>query len=204
MEQTDPRSLRQKNFQKAVKTIGLSKVVEITGRQRSQVSDCAAGRRTIGEKLARKLESELGLEPGCLDLPDVGGSGIEVTTAGQHRVPLLPWEFVNNPNGANPLEILLTNMNLSPGSFAAKIIDQSMSPMFNVGDHIIVDPGIAPSPGDFVIASSPDGAVFRRYRLVSKDRFLLVPLNEDFPVLEGSDEVVIIGVMVEHRIYRQR
>lgn len=204
MTPTDPRSLRQQNFQRTVKAIGLSKIVDITGRQRSQISDCAAGRRTIGEKLARRLEIELSLEPGSLDLPDIGGSGVEISTVGQHRVPLLPWAAVTEPQGIEPIDVLLTNMDLSAEAFALRIADSSMSPAFNIGDIVIIDPNISPAPGDYVVAIAYDEAVFRRFRRNSQESFRLIPNNQDFPPLDSGDEVKIIGVMVEHRIYRHR
>ena len=92
----DVRKNRQINLQRVVKTLGISKVLELTGRQRSQVSDCAAGRRTIGEKLARSFETELGLEPGCLDLPLIEGEGLSIKPVGQRQVPLLSWLSVRS------------------------------------------------------------------------------------------------------------
>ena len=49
MDMQELRKLRTSNFALIVKTKGLSQIVEITGRQKSQISVCAAGRRTIGE-----------------------------------------------------------------------------------------------------------------------------------------------------------
>ena len=86
---------------------------------------------------------------------------------------------------------------------ALEIKDPSMSPVFNIGERIIIDTGLTPAPGDYVVAVSDGEAVFRKFRLETKDKFLLIPLNNDFPVIENSS-TTIIGVMVEHRIYRRR
>ena len=63
MDMQELRKLRTSNFALIVKTKGLSQIVEITGRQKSQISDCAAGRRTIGERLARSLPSTFIRQP---------------------------------------------------------------------------------------------------------------------------------------------
>lgn len=200
---TDVRILRQKNFQQIVKSVGLAKVMEITGRQRSQIADCAAGRRTIGEKLARGLESELGLELGSLDLPELNGDGLSVAPVGQRRVPLLPWTQVASGGDNEPTDVLLTSMKVSTNAFAIEIRDQSMSPAFAAGDRVIIDPEIAPVPGDFVVAIVCGEAVFRKFRKQTQNEFGLVPLNPDFPTLSGNEVEKIVGVMVEHRIYRK-
>ena len=86
-----------------------------------------------------------------------------------------------------------------------------MKPEFNEGDRIIVDPNVAPHPGDFVVAKNHnEEATFKKYRQRGIDEngndiFELIPLNEDYPTLR-SDLVPlkIIGTMVEHRRYRKR
>ena len=51
--------------------------------------------------------------------------------------------------------------------------------------------------------------VFRKYRargvVNGKNSFDLAPLNDDYPVLSAvNEELLIFGVMIEHRKYRQR
>lgn len=202
----DVRKNRQINFQRVVKSLGISKVLEMTGRQRSQVSDCAAGRRTIGEKLARSFETELGIEPGSLDLPLIEGEGLSIKPVGQRQVPLLSWLSVQSGRFDEPIDILTTDMKLSEGAYALEITDGAMSPVFKPGDRVIIDPSIEPVPGDYVLAISktknPSEACFRKYRMKTQSSFCLVPLNPDFPQIEG-ETVNVIGVMVEHRIYRK-
>lgn len=202
MDMQELRKLRTSNFALIVKTKGLSQIVEITGRQKSQISDCAAGRRTIGERLARKLEAELCLEPGSLDLP-IKGEGLSISQVGQYRVPLRTWSDIASGLDSEPIDVLLTSMKPIGNLLALEIKDPSMSPVFNIGERIIIDTGLTPAPGDYVVAVSDGEAVFRKFRLEAKDKFQLVPLNNDFPVIENSS-TTIIGVMVEHRIYRRR
>lgn len=71
---------------------------------------------------------------------------------------------------------------------------------------MLIDPALAPNPGDYVAARTAGfQATFKRYRVRGIDPngrevFELVPLNPDYPTLRSSEEdLVVIGVMVEHR-----
>ncbi|MNP76628.1 hypothetical protein D3C76_1738990 [compost metagenome] len=63
-------------------------------------------------------------------------------------------------------------------------------------------------PGEFVVAkNNGHEATFKKYRPlgVGIDDFELIPLNPDYPVLRSADmQLRIIGVMIEHRIYRRK
>lgn len=99
-----------------------------------------------------------------------------------------------------------TDQDLSEWAFALDIEGISMMPEFRPGDRIIVDPDIAPNPGDFVVAKNGKAqATFKKYRprgidVSGNEIFELVPLNDDYPSLRSDIEKLnIIGVMVEHR-----
>jgi SOS-response transcriptional repressor LexA len=99
-----------------------------------------------------------------------------------------------------------TDQDLSDWAFALDVEGQSMIPMFQPGDRIIVDPEIAPNPGDFVIARNGSAqATFKKYRPRGIDIngemiFELVPLNDDYPTLRSDTErLTVIGVVTEHR-----
>jgi len=109
------------------------------------------------------------------------------------------------------LEYILTDLDLSEHSFALRIEGDSMEPDFKDGDVIIVDPEVEPTPGEFVVAKNGGNqATFKKYRPTYTDlngcqHFELVPLNDDYPVINSDHQpLVIIGVMVEHRIYRRK
>ncbi len=113
------------------------------------------------------------------------------------------------PGGA--FEFLLTDLELSDNAFALEIEGNSMTPDFNEGDRVIVDPAIQPRPGDFVVAKNGrEEATFKKYRARGigadgREAFELIPLNPDYPTISSEhDHVRIIGVMVEHRRYRKR
>jgi len=94
----------------------------------------------------------------------------------------------------------------SKWSFFLEIDGDSMLPEFKPGDRILIDPDVAPRPGDFVAAkNSKDEATFKKYRVRGQSEtgetlFDLVPLNEDFETLQSDKtHLTIIGTMVEHR-----
>lgn len=107
------------------------------------------------------------------------------------------------------VEHLPTNSKLSDRSFALELRGDSMLPEFSEGDIVIIDCDLSPQPGDFVVATNGGNeATFKRYRLISTgavDIFELVPLNENYPTMRSdTNQIQVIGVMVEHRKFRKR
>jgi SOS-response transcriptional repressor LexA len=108
-------------------------------------------------------------------------------------------------------ELILTDLDVSEGTFGLRIKGSSMLEEFREGDVVIIDPAVQPLPGDFVVAkNTEEEATFKKYRpRGSNDRgdmvFELVPLNDDYPTLQSErDHLRVVGVMVEHRKYRRR
>ena len=89
--------------------------------------------------------------------------------------------------------------------FGVTVDGMSMSPRFMPNDELVIDPNLAPQPGNFVIAQNGDYEVtFKKYRVTGYDeegreQFQLVPLNPDFGVLDSvQHRISIIGVVVKH------
>lgn len=137
---------------------------------------------------------------------------------GAHRIPIISYVQAGNWTGifepyapSNADEWLLTDVELSNGSFALQIKGDSMLPEFKPGDRVIVDPVISPQPGDYVVAKNgEEEATFKKYRPRGMNErgdvvFELVPLNEDYPSMRSDlTPIRIVGTMVEHRKYRKR
>ncbi|CAE6811070.1 LexA repressor [Paraburkholderia aspalathi] len=137
---------------------------------------------------------------------------------GQRAIPVISYvqagmmtEVVDPFALGDGLETILTDLDVSEQTFALIIDGPSMLPEFNEGDKVIIDPAASPRPGDFVVAKNgKEEATFKKYRPRGTSErgdmvFELVPLNDDFPVLNSErDHLQIIGVMVEHRKYRRR
>ena len=137
---------------------------------------------------------------------------------GAHRIPMISYVQAGAWTGAYDLyapvdadEWLLTDLELSDGSFALEIKGDSMLPEFKPGDRVIVDPVIAPQPGDYVVAKNgEEEATLKKYRPRGMNErgdvvFELVPLNEDYPSMRSDlTPIRIVGTMVEQRKYRKR
>lgn len=88
------------------------------------------------------------------------------------------------------------------------IHEDSMQPIFKPKHLVLIDPALAPSSGDYVIARDDNEQVlFRKWRDCGIDdksghRYSqLVALNPDYPPLDSRfTEFVVCGVATEHRI----
>lgn len=142
----------------------------------------------------------------------------ERAAVGYREIPVISYvqagmmtEAVDPFSLGDGFETITTDLDLSGGAFGLIIKGPSMEPEFKEGDKVIIDPAIAPQPGDFVVAkNSHEEATFKKYRPRGTSErgdmiFELVPLNDDFAMLHSErDHLHIIGVMVEHRKYRRR
>ncbi len=147
-----------------------------------------------------------------------GGTFMPLAEVNSRRVPLISYVQAGALAAKSPieafdgsLEYILTDLDISEFSFALRIEGDSMEPDFKAGDVIIVDPEIEPTPGEFVVAKNGgEQATFKKYRPTYTDmkgcqHFELVPLNDDYPVINSENQpLTIIGVMIEHRIYRRK
>ncbi|SXK95384.1 LexA family protein [Klebsiella pneumoniae] len=147
-----------------------------------------------------------------------GGTFKSIAEVSSRRVPLISYvqagALAERPTIEaldGDLEYILTDFELSEFSFALRIEGDSMEPDFKEGDVIIVDPELEPMPGEFVVAKNGGNqATFKKYRPTYTDmkgtqHFELVPLNDDYPIINSDAQpLAIIGVMVEHRIYRRK
>ena len=86
--------------------------------------------------------------------------------------------------------------------FALRVKGDSMEPEFVEGDIIVVNPHIAPKPGDFVIVKNEDNgeATFKQLKRYG-DTLILHPLNPKYPDIEVTPrhKVRIIGKVVEKK-----
>jgi SOS-response transcriptional repressor LexA len=117
------------------------------------------------------------------------------------KVPLLNWhqmgQMVTNEHlpGVIRAEALVETTDVSgTRTFALKVSDNSMEPLFSDGEMIFVNPDLEWKPGDYVIAKSRDrhsDAILLRQVKSIGSQCMLHPLNrkyEDLP-LTKQDEV---------------
>lgn len=174
-----------------------------------------------------KLAKTLGVAPESLLLgenDEVGSSrgfnNVEPAVIPQgSRVPILSYVQAGHWRGMceqatsfdGNVEYVSASVDIGPCGFGLWLRGNSMTPFFNEGDLVIVDPDEQPRPGDYVVAKNGgEEATFKKYRPRGIDEngqevFELVPLNDDYPTMHSDRQhIEIIGVMVEHRTFRKR
>lgn len=142
-------------------------------------------------------------------------SNVTNSDIGLRKIPLINYiqaglmsEVVDIYEVGDAQEYLSTTKKVSNNTFALEIRGNSMSPLFNEGDRIIIDPAVAPTPGKYVVAKNGhEEATFKKYQLRGINEngdeiFELVPINPDYPSLRSDKEkLIIIGTAVEvHKI----
>ena len=202
---------------------GYRAVATATGLDEEYIYQLYKGiKKSMGPDAAKSIARAYadGRPPGWFDLPPSeksGAANVEVAPMGDRRIPVISaiqagmWaEILDNFAPGDADEWLMTDLELSASAFALTIRGDSMLPEFNPGDRVIIDPEIAPQPGDFVAAKNGEQeATFKKYRPRGMDAqgniiFELVPLNDDYPTLRSDvQHIKIVGAMVEHRKYRR-
>lgn len=142
---------------------------------------------------------------------------IQIENDDNIKIPILTTEQLqqlDTTNNTPPIshigEFIMTSGSVSEATFAFKVIDDSMKPDFLSGDIVIMDALQKPNPGEFVIVRVDNEILFRKFQVESyrdgkTESFSLSPLNNDFPTLSSAkNRIVILGTMVEHRIYRRK
>lgn len=184
--------------------------------------------KAMGDYIARRIELAIGERPGWMDVPHDEDGAVHVdppisrpfdenvrpVSMGRRPIPVISavqagalrdMENPYEPGDGYAVEYT-DDTSLSRWAFGLDVEGNSMSPRFQQGNRLIVDPDRTPRPGDFVIArNGTNQATFKKYRPRGIDAqgnevFELVPLNDDYPTLRSDTErLTIIGVVTEVR-----
>ncbi len=126
---------------------------------------------------------------------ELSGSTHHSAAGHVRKVPMLNWDQIEqmvtrkDPSRAIRAEAMLETTDV-PGklTFALKIKDNSMQPLFSEGEIIFVNPDLPSEPGHYVVVESedgrPEGALLRQLKEIG-GQSILHPLNrryEDPPV----------------------
>ena len=181
--------------------------------------------RNLGDDLARKIEQAEGLPNGWLDHVRqdeahprgqtlAPSSHANVGEAQQpHRLakeyPLISWvaagswqESCDNFQPGSADEWLLSNENAGPHGYWLEVKGNSMLPTFTPGMRILVRPeGFDLISGKFYIAKLLDTeeTTFKQY-VRDAGAALLQPLNPAYPILPVTDNVRIIGYVIDAKL----
>lgn len=191
-----------------------TKAAALAGISQGFLSKIEGNKAGAGPETVIKLAGAYGIS---MERLYVGESNVEEAPADFRRIPVLDYvqagHWMSVGNGIQEdgeREQITTNLDLPPSSFALRVRGESMTPRFNDGDVVIINPLLQPHDGDFVVAKDHIGdATFKEYKHLRSEKgeahFLLVPLNPHFsPLRSDVEPIAIVGVMVEHRSYRRR
>lgn len=121
--------------------------------------------------------------------------GYEIERGIQSKVPLISWVRAGVWTGISDIfypgeadEWITVVSPVGQDSFALRVHGDSMSPEFNPGDIIIVDPDKLPENSSYVVAKietdSQNGeATFKQF-VRDADKIYLKPLNRQYPVMD--------------------
>lgn len=155
--------------------------------------------RVIGVELAQKLEHAMGKHPGWIDRPQGGwavreeGERYQPAAIG-NSCPLLTWTEAGNfgkVKSDNHRTLIPCPIRCSADSFVLRVQDESMTPRFQIGDLIFVDPNAEPTPGRFVIVKIFNAPVvlLRQVIFESGELYLATPRSEVRSYLKYTDIV---------------
>lgn len=132
------------------------------------------------------------------------------SAAGEVRkIPLLQWQHIDEAVHAKTLpdvihaEAVIEATDVSgTRTFALKVQDDSMEPLFSEGEMIFVNPDSEWQPGDYVIAKGEDGgppAVLLRQIKHLGSQCMLHPLNRKYADLPLTNQDDVWGKIVRLR-----
>ena len=175
---------------------------------------------TIRSDMVIKTAQVLGVSPdwlnngvGPMQVKDSNVSDY-IELSSKRMIPVISFVHAGYPNSSQALtdEYIDATENFVNKAYALRIKGDSMLPLLQEGDLIVVDPTARCKPGDYVIARFPDQeeSTFKKLRYSGIDRngqpiMELVPLNSDYPTYNSSvTPFEICGKVIEHRSYFKR
>lgn len=215
-ERKERDAIRQKNLQKLVARYGSIRALAIAiSRSPNQIGETLNGRRPFGDTIAQHIESSLNLKPGYLDEENTSVPGIEVNVRPLNkeerkitRIPLLSSVQAGLPTDHGDIcydEYVDVLGDLPKGCYALKVSGDSMSPLMDNGDVVVVDPDRWPKPGDCIVARSElenlSEATVKRYYPVGfdvtgREIFEARPFNPEYATMHSVDQrLSIVGTV---------
>ena len=175
-------------------------------RTRSQVAQYLSpsynNGRSIGEKVARHIERELGLPALWLDSPQNVAPGPDITG----RLPLISWvragELCEAPDNFQPgdaEEWFDCPVKHGPNAYCLRVkgdsMDDGTAGGYRDGEIIFIDPAIGAVAGHDVVVRTPDGkTTFKRLKR-DQDGLYLLGLNGK-KIIRVPEGTVFCGVVI--------
>lgn len=201
---------RRKNLEKLVEKYGSVTALAIAlSRSPQQINNMLNGKKSFGDGITQYIEDTLELDNGYLDKGNSSG-GLEPTAMPNKQIPLISFVQagqLTNPGDLIADEYVICYGDASPTAFALRVKGDSMTPIFDEGDIVIVDDQKAPAVGSYVVARSEldamEEATIKQYYIAGYDEhgreiFELRPINPNYPVMNSQQlKLKVIGVVVE-------
>lgn len=169
----------------------------------SYISQILTGKRGFGEKAARKMEERLKLPYNYFDTQKIkqeheNYSALPIEQV-LKSVPILTWiQAVDYKAAFANLEkndFIATDATVRDNTFALKINDDIMRPVFEPGSIAIIEPSLSPVPNDYVLAKDGTEATLKKLIKDGPDWYLQ-PLNPQYPTKDAS-KFDIVGVVIQ-------
>lgn len=197
------------------KKVDITAVHEATGISYEMIRRYKTGLAKPREDNLQKLADYFGVSVAYLGL-GAGNFDANVKTAGNikkvREVPVLTWVQAGIFNETGELEYDATEPvyddNYPDDVYWIKVKGDSMQPRFFEGDLLLIDPNRQAKGGDFVIAREEfesNSMTFKKLRScfddkTGKDYYQLVPLNDDYAVVDSRYKPFVIqGVVLEKK-----
>ena len=202
--------IRIQNLQELVSRYGSVKALAVAvSRSPAQIGNMLRGVKPFGDSIKEHIEKTLDLEPGHLDRRAKTLESRSISpTIKMTRVPLLSTVQAGMPTDQGDIcfdEYIEVPGELSHGCYALRVNGDSMSPLIDDGDVVIVDPSRWPKPGDCIVARSElenlSEVTVKRYYPIGFDEegretYEARPFNEVYPIMNSVDQrLVIIGTV---------
>lgn len=200
---------RLQNFRKILgdRSLRLTDIAEKLGKAPAQVSAFGGKNPTkgIGDRIAREIETALGLHTGYLDIPHPLMDSIQESgrSHGCRRLPVIgslaagSWSEEKNQSHLDTINEWID----APGpvgsqAFIMRVEGISMEPLFFDGEKVVIDPSLEIAPGHFVLAKkiSEKTATLKQFRKEGDEQYLFA-LNPNWPnrIIQITDEWKILG-----------
>lgn len=211
---------RRRNLEKLVERYGsrraLALAITMTAQQLGEILNGKAG---FGDRAAKRIETSLKVEPGFLDSksiedkiqrtePATNNPGKTDPIRNFSRIPLLSSVQAGLPTDHGDLcfdEYVEVPGATPKDCYALKVSGDSMSPLIDDGDVVIVDPNRWPKPGDCIVARSElenlAEATIKRYYPTGFDEsgreiFEARPFNPEYPTMHSVDQKLrVVGTV---------
>lgn len=200
------------------KGLTLKALGELAGDlKQTRLTNWEQGTRAPGPEEIKKLAKALDVSPAFLMCLSDEKQFKEVRNP-THLIPLLDFhqacdaksyiESIREQGTTNDVAFISVSAvllpKLSDKAFALKMIDESMIPEIREGDVLIIDPTLAPKPGEYVIVkvATKSETIVCQYKKLSytSTEFELISLNDNWPNIAVNEniEVDIIGKVMQN------